>query len=424
MSDFGCFAFPVRQPSATFYVAAVKVTELETICRPLARPADVGLFGRETFEPVDLSEDQLSALVHSLDSKKFHERTVELLSEEREQPYQRFLDEKRAVAIARYLQQPTSLLPNSIILAVNVDLDESDVVQKDADGKTKIVLPRSESSAVILDGQHRVAAFRYLDEQTRGSYEILVTFLVGIPFYQQAELFAIINGTQKRVNRSIIYDLFGYAPLGGDKEEQLYEGLMAVSRFCSHVTRILNRVSESPWQSKIKMRGPGDEGVISQAAVVEYLSALVEPKTSTKRLKVLPLLYSFYKNSDPTRCAALLILYVCAIQKALPTHWDNPRSLLWKNNGVAVILRIFHDDLMLAGSADELMSGFQSVIVRWKKAPEKELIEPPKTGGGGVQNQVYENCKAVMFTVAEQQKIAEKSELWKTELLRIGGLVK
>ena len=316
------------------------------------------------------------------------------------------------------------MLPNSIILAVNVDLDESDVVHTGKNGMATIALPRSENSAVILDGQHRVAAFRYLDKEARDAYEVLVAFLVGIPFYQQAELFAIINGTQKRVNRSIIYDLFGYAPIGGDNEDRLYEGLMAISRFCSHVTRILNRVAESPWQSKINMRGPGDEGVISQAAVVEYLSALVEPKTLSKRLKILPLLYSFFKDADPAGCASLLILYVRAIQTALPEHWKNPKSLLWKNNGVAVILRILHDDLMLAGTADELMNGYKDIIARWKKAPENDLREPPKTGGGGVQNQVYERCKAAMFTASELSKLDKIGERLKERLVVSGGLVR
>jgi DGQHR domain-containing protein len=423
MSDFQCAAIAVRQPSATFYVAAVKAMELEQICHPLARPAEAGLFGRETSEPVVLSESQLNTLVRSLESSKFLSRSTELLSEERAQPYQRFLDEKRAVEIARYLQQPSALLPNSIILAVNIDLDESDVVQDAGRELSKIVLPRNENSAVILDGQHRVVAFRYLSDQVQKGYEVLVAFLVGIPFYQQAELFAIINGKQKPVNRSIIYDLFGYAPVGGNKEELLYEGLMAISRFCSHVTRILNRFAESPWQSKIKMRGPGDEGVISQAAVVEYLSALVEPKKFTNRVKVLPLLYSFFKESDPAGCASLLILYLRAIQTALPQHWQNPKSLLWKNNGIAVMLRILHDDLMLAGSADELMNGFRKVIARWKKAPEHDLTEPPKTGGGGIQNQVYERFKNAMFSSDELQRLLEARDKLKDKLVEIGGLV-
>lgn len=373
MSDFDCTAFPVHQPTATFYVAAVKADELQTICRPLTRPVESGLFGREASKPVELSPSQLSTLVRSMEAHKFRARSIELLSEERGQPYQRFLDEKRAAQIARYLEQPSGLLPNSIILAVNISYDESDVLHANGDNSLKILLPRSEDSAVILDGQHRVAAFQYLDPQIRSKYELLVVFLIGIPFYQQAELFAIINGKQKPVNRSIIYDLFGYAPIGIDKEQQLYEGLMAIARFCSHVTRILNRFPESPWQSKVKMRGPGDIGIISQAAVVEYLSALVEPKTYSRRLKVLPVLYSFFRDSDPAGCAALVILYLSAIQRALPEYWRNSRSLLWKNNGVAVILRILHDDVVLAGGTEELMSNFSKIEARWKKAPAKNL---------------------------------------------------
>jgi hypothetical protein len=66
MNDFQCSVIPVRQPSATFYVGSVKATELETICHPLTRRAEGGLLGRETSEPVKLSESQLSALVRAL----------------------------------------------------------------------------------------------------------------------------------------------------------------------------------------------------------------------------------------------------------------------------------------------------------------------------------------------------------------------
>src|SRR5205085_8434703 len=191
--------------------------------------------------------------------------------------YQRLLDEKRSVQIAQYIEQPWALLPNSIILAVNTEIETEEMLTLNESGTVTIKLPRSAESAVILDGQHRVAAFRYLDSRVIAELEVVVTFLIGIPFYQQAGIFAVINGKQKPVNRSIIYDLFGYAPVGSGKEEKLYEGFLAVARFCSHTARVLNEVPESPWADKIKMRGPGDVGVISQAAVVDYLAALVEP---------------------------------------------------------------------------------------------------------------------------------------------------
>jgi DGQHR domain-containing protein len=424
MAEFQCLSLEVRQPSATFYVASVKAGDLEKICRPLRRPAELGLFSREMSAPVALKEEQLAGLVRSLNSPKFKSRTSDVLSDDREQPYQRFLDERRAVEISRYLQQPSALLPNSIILAVNVDFDESEVISKQKDGFVRIHLPQSESSAVILDGQHRVAALRYLETPQREDFELVVTFLVGIPFYQQAEIFAIINGKQKPVNKSIIFDLFGYTPSGSASEEELYEGLMAVARFCSHVTRILNVVEESPWASKIKMRGPGDIGIISQAAVVEYLTALVEPKTFSARLKILPLLYAFFKKSDPAGCASLLIVYLRAIQTALPEEFNNPKTLFWKNNGVAVILRILHDHLMLKGSVDSLMGDFKEIVERWRKAPRADIMEPPKSGGGGVQNQLYQKFQASMFDATEITAFGMLREDLKQQLVGTGALIR
>lgn len=424
MNDFTCIALPVRQSAATFYVGAVAASDLGTICRPLTKPVDTGVFGRETSAPVVLNDEQLDALVQSLESRSFRVRSMELLSEERVEPYQRFLDEKRAVQIAEYIKLPSALLPNSIILAVNVSLDESDVLQPGPDGTLTIRLPRSANSAVILDGQHRVAAFEYLDKTIRDQMQVVVAFLVGVPFYQQAEIFAVINGKQKPVNKSIIFDLFGYAPISSVKDEKLYEGLMAVSRFCSHVARILNQFEDSPWSGQIKMRGPGDVGVISQAAVAEYLSALVEPKTLTKRTKVLPLLYEFFRNSDAPGCASLVILYLAAIRSAQPAAWAERGSLLWKNNGVAVMLRLLHDLILLLGGPNGFMDSIPKVQALWSKAPRERLMHPPKTGGGGVQNELYEIFRAQFFTPSEQSKIEQNKIATTEELLKIRGLVR
>ena len=423
MNDFKCVALRAQQTSASFFVAVVNAHDLDSICRPLQRGGESGLFDRDNSEPTSLSDFQITELVKSLESPRFQKRSADLLGEERAQPYQRFLDEKRSVEIARYLEQPSALLPNSIILAVNINYDESDVLSSESRGLYSITLPRNQNAAVILDGQHRVAALRYLSPSVRENYQVAVTFLIGIPFYQQAEIFATINGKQKAVNKSIIYDLFGYAPLGGRQEERLYEGLMAIARFCSHVTRILNTVNESPWKNKIKMRGPGDEGIISQAAVVQYMSTLVEPKAFSKRLKTFPLLYIFFKNADPATCASVIIIYLRAIEKALPESWKNARSLLWKNNGVAVIFRILHDEIILAGGAVELIDGFRKIADRWRRASLSVLDNPPKSGGGGIQNQLYDRLKTDLFTKEELNRLELDRDGLKQKLIKMGGLI-
>lgn len=420
--DFSCDALSVTQPGGTFYVAPVRASEIATVCRPLTKAVGDGLFDRDVISAIDLSKDRVDTLVRSLQSSRFRAEGVKILSEERKDPYQRLVNEERAEEIAQYLQQPSSLLPNSIIVAVDVDLDEDDVVSETKCG-VRITLPRSTSSAVILDGQHRLRAFAYLNAQMQRDYHLIVTFLVGVPFYRQAELFAVINGKQKPVNRSIIFDLFGYAPVSGANEEALYEGLMAVARYCSHVTRILNRVPESPWAGCVKMRGPGDKGVISQAAVAQYLSGLVEPKALTPRLKILPVLYPLFRASDPVECATLIILYLHSVRAAIPTQWDNRKSLLWKNNGVAVLFRLLHDEIVLAGGLEPFMKKSKDVGLRWKRAPQKQLEEPPKTGGGGVQNDLYAQFRESMFTADEQQLIARRFWPMADTLRQSEGLV-
>lgn len=423
MNNFLCKALQVQQPNAIFYVASVSAEDLRTICRPLKSPKKTG--GEpDAVEPQQLSKDELDQLLISLESPKFRKQGVDMLSEKREEPYQRFLDERRSLEIANYLKESNALLPNSIILAVNTDLEESLILKRIEDGLVEIDLPREQSSAVILDGQHRVEAFSYLPNSVQQDFQVVVTFLIGIPFYQQAELFAVINGKQKPVNKSIIYNLLGYAPIGGEAEHKLYEGILAVSRFCGHSTRILDNAEQSPWHSRIKMRGPGDSGLISQAAVVDYLMPMVQPKKYTARLKTLPVLFDFFKNSDAALCSALIIVYLSAIKSAQPEQWTNTNSLLWKNTGVAIVFRLLHDEIILTGDAKEMMRSFQNIVARWKKIPADKLQNSPKSGGGGIQNEIYEEFRQILFTSEELDSFPDKRDSIKNKLIESGGLIK
>ncbi len=423
MSNFTCKALQVQQPNALFYVASVSAEDLKTICRPLKSPKKTG-GEQDAVEPQQLSKDELDQLLLSLQSPKFQKQGVDILSEKREEPYQRFLDERRSLEIANYLKESNALLPNSIILAVNTDLEESLILKRFTADLVEINLPREQSSAVILDGQHRVEAFSYLPTSVQQDFQVVVTFLIGIPFYQQAELFAVINGKQKPVNKSIIYDLLGYAPIDGDSEHKLYEGILAVSRFCGHSTRILNNANQSPWNSRIKMRGPGDSGLISQAAVVDYLTPMVQPKKYTARLKTLPVLFEFFKDSDSALCSALIIVYISAIKSAQPEQWRNENSLLWKNTGVAIMFRLLHDEIIFAGGAKEMMRSFQKIVTRWQEIPAEKLQNSPKSGGGGLQNEIYEEFRQILFTSEELNSFSERRDAIKDKLIESGGLIK
>jgi hypothetical protein len=69
------------------------------------------------------------------------------------------------------------------------------------------------------------------------------------------------------------------------------------------------------------------------------------------------------------------------------------------------------------------MDSYSKIIARWKKAPQEDIFNPPKTGGGGVQNQLYDKFKAAMFNTNEIKQLTEKWDRMKKQLADAGGLI-
>jgi DNA phosphorothioation-associated DGQHR protein 1 len=131
---------------------------------------------------------------------------------------QRLLDEKRLKAIGGFISRIDSAFPNTIILAANSRLldgliEESQdtrwTVEANSDcGDFTITIPTKEKLSAIIDGQHRLFSFAYAPERLNMSLVCSVFFDLPKPF--QAQLFATINSTQKPVDKSQTYELFGY----------------------------------------------------------------------------------------------------------------------------------------------------------------------------------------------------------------------
>src|SRR6185312_9851516 len=149
---------------------------------------------------------------------------------------QRLQQPKRLVQIADYLDRGDAAFPNSIILAANFrqdtgfiedDVNESDddpnqnrvggdqssdrrwSVTEGLDGCLTLRIPTPEKLAAIIDGQHRLFAFtRAVNE--RLDMELVCAIFLDLPKPFQAQLFATINSTQKSVDKSLTYELFGY----------------------------------------------------------------------------------------------------------------------------------------------------------------------------------------------------------------------
>lgn len=106
--------------------------------------------------------------------------------------YQRQIDEKHCLKIVNYLKT-SCFLPSAIICACEEYSDQT--------------------ALRIVDGQHRVQAFRMLEEQDPQRYaeikdvEIPIVVMVDVPPETEIQTFITINKTSKKVDTSLAYVL-------------------------------------------------------------------------------------------------------------------------------------------------------------------------------------------------------------------------
>jgi hypothetical protein len=65
-------------------------------------------------------------------------------------------------------------------------------------------------AASIIDCQHRMKGFEYIENESRLEMDLLCSVFFDLPNPYQAYLFATINGNQKRVDKSLALEQFGY----------------------------------------------------------------------------------------------------------------------------------------------------------------------------------------------------------------------
>ncbi len=218
---------------------------------------------------------------------------------------QRPLQEKRIQQIADYISREDSAFPNAIILAANfrqedglLETGPSEPAQADTpdprwtisdgvDGIAILTIPTNEKLAAIIDGQHRLLGFTQVEDPNRMKMQLICSVFLGLPKPYQAQLFATINSTQKAVDKSQTYELFGYNLEDEDPEE------WSPDKLAVFIARKLGMDVESPLRGRIVIAAETDEelkavGVnadwrVSTAVIVDGLLRLISsnPKSDT-----------------------------------------------------------------------------------------------------------------------------------------------
>ena len=211
------------------------------------------------------ASDRMSAIMNSDGSGYYLEGT------------QRLIQDRRLNEIGNYINRADAAFPNSIILAANYNLesgfDQGEIedmqfeeyeldtpvstkvwtVQEMEGGDLHLNIPTNEKLAAVIDGQHRLFAFTKTDLDTIRSMDLLCSVYIDLPKSLQAQIFATINSTQKRVDRSLTYELFGYNV--SDEDEEYW----TPDKLAVFFTRKLSTDTNSPLRSRIVVAPKRDQ---------------------------------------------------------------------------------------------------------------------------------------------------------------------
>jgi DNA phosphorothioation-associated DGQHR protein 1 len=311
---------------------------------------------------------------------------------------QRNIDEKRLRAIGSFISRADAAFPNTIILAANSRvadglIEESEgsrwtVTQNIEKNGFTITIPTKEKLSAIIDGQHRLFSFAFASEE-RLAMPLVCSIFFDLPKPFQAQLFATINSTQKPVDKSLTYELFGY----NISEES--ESFWSPDKLAVFFARRLNTEESSPIRGKITIAPETDADLraaatghgwqVSMATVVEGILRLFSsnPKRDSNELldaeprKRNVLLQSLRIDRSPLRS-----LYIEANDKLLyliirnyldvcnEVFWTPARegSFIVKTVGVQALFDVLRDlaPTVLSGR-DGSLDFFRSVLSRADK---------------------------------------------------------
>lgn len=264
--------------------------------------------------------------------------------------YQRMLNEGHVREIVNYInnsiKRVTSALeldifPTTMLIAFNSDVEqcENNIAEIDLPN------PSEGGYCYVVDGQHRLMAMIQCHEKAvpkeqaiLEDYKFNCTILLNYDLWEQSKVFADVNFKQKKVNKSLYYDIYGSLP--PENETGYWQNAI----FIAHsLVECLNEDNDSPLRQKIRMLGTG-KGVISQAFMVEALLRHIQSPRGI-----------WYVNSNipvsdnQLECMKREILeFLGIVRHNFSNIWEDDNYIIRKTTGMGALLRLMgklHDEI-------------------------------------------------------------------------------
>ena len=331
---------PVEQPIGTFYIGAMDSRDLISISW-----ADIRRIGTqdELLPPVVDPSDDLPALNEPVGPEDPIESMDEDIVFVEDQGFEKFLgiqrelNPGRVAEIQKYVENVDASFPTAVLLAISSEQAQFD----ETSGALTIV--RHTKAAKIIDGQHRIAGLR---KYSGTSFKVNVAIFIDMDIQDQAMVFATINLTQTKVNKSLAYDLYEFTTSRSPQKT------------CHDIVRFLNYRQNSPFEGKIKMLGRGQDvtQTFTQATFVDRLLRFIsrdpmdDRDRGKRRMKLeraighqarRQIFRNFFIDNDDGRITVILWNYFLAVAQRWPRAWEEVQqgNVLNRTNGFGALMR-------------------------------------------------------------------------------------
>lgn len=228
--------------------------------------------------------------------------------------------------IRTYLEGPSPMLPNGIVLAFNSSVKFQPATSTRLNtpysqvGTLTIPTPRNATDpkpGFIVDGQQRVAAIR--DAQIR-QFPLVVTAFITDDISKQTEQFILVNST-KPLPKGLLYELLPYTE--ARLPTQLHK-----RRLSARLLESLNHVKKSPLRGRIQTPTT-PQGIIKDNSILRMLDQSLSDGVLFRLRKA-------GGDANMPLMADVLMEFWGAVQEVFNSAWDLPprKSRLMHGAGI------------------------------------------------------------------------------------------
>jgi DGQHR domain-containing protein len=282
----------------------------------------------------------------------------------------------RVKDISNYCNTQDAAFPTSIIISLSKD-------QYKLDSANKII--EILGKAEIIDGQHRLEglneAYKQFGVDVIKRFTLPCVFIIEPTEQQKAFVFATINGKQTKVNKSLVYELFGIS-----ESPDPYNILHTLAR-------TLNFTPNSPFYKRLKMLGKKSDDTNTESLTQGTFVDTLLGKITRDALKDRDLinqdkydeiakdsklvLQDYLLNKKGELLVPLFINIFNAVSKTWPNEWEHHEDfILSKTTGYIGIMKGI-DSFIRFGKENKVLTESYFIYI-FGKLKEKLILEKLK----------------------------------------------